>query len=109
MMKPQVFDRVIGQLVGAVPCVGLVGLGEPTLNKHLPVYIRKLKDAGIQVLLITNGSLLSDSLVDDLVAAGPDGVIVSFTGNQREAYGLIIPHRYMVASGEKSVAGWRRP
>ena len=55
--------------------VGVLFLGESTLNDNLPDYIQQLKDAGIPyVFLTTNGLYVKDRLMKALFDAGLDSL-----------------------------------
>ena len=74
---------------GLLDGVAVTG-GEPTLQKDLPAFLRKIKDAGFEVKLDTNGThpamlreILSDSLADyvamDIKAGRPNYPAVTGT------------------------------
>ncbi len=86
IMKPEVFDNLLDTIGRFLRFVGIAGIGEPTLNKHLPTFVRRLTERGVATALVTNGSLLDDPLVDALLAAGLGTIQVSFNGNDRAAY-----------------------
>lgn len=69
-------------------CVTLTG-GEPTLNKHLPEVVRRIKQAlgFVYIGMITHGSLLTLDKVDALWAAGLDQISISlnYMGPQHDA------------------------
>src|SRR6476619_4850754 len=70
LMTPEVFDQslhraveyralaadVLDESVG----ISLCGLGEPLLNRHAPTFVRQVKEAGFDVSLSSNGSILSE-------------------------------------------------
>jgi len=57
--------------------VVLSGGGEPTMDRELPLVIRRVKDLGKQAILITNGHLINEGLASRLNGAGLDTVYVS--------------------------------
>ncbi len=65
---------------GGVKEVMFLG-GEPTTRKDLPNIIRLLQDKGIQSGIVTNGSLLTDDLINRLVDAGLSKANVSLDGS----------------------------
>jgi uncharacterized radical SAM superfamily Fe-S cluster-containing enzyme len=73
-------DRIPRKIV-----VSLLG-GEPTLRPDLPAIVKYISGRGHIVKLITNGSLLSDKLVDDLCLSGLEWVILQFDGFSDEIY-----------------------
>ena len=58
-------DRLDGDSV-----VSLCGLGEPLLNRHLPDYVRLVREAGLEVTVSSNGSLLTEGWGRRLLDAG---------------------------------------
>lgn len=54
-----------------------IGGGEPFLREDLPLIIRLLRNKGFSVRLLTNGTLVDERLMKDLVAAGLREVSVS--------------------------------
>jgi hypothetical protein len=81
IMHEDTFQRVVEIFGPTVKLVGFVGIGEPTLHKSLPRYVQTFRALGAQTMLVTNGSLLTDTLIEALIAAGLDGVKVSFNGH----------------------------
>lgn len=66
--------------------VVLHGLGEPLLNKELPLMIRYLKERGVYVLFNSNGILLTEKRGQALIDAGLDEYRLSMDGATRETY-----------------------
>jgi MoaA/NifB/PqqE/SkfB family radical SAM enzyme len=66
--------------------VVLHGLGEPLLNKELPLMIRYLKERGTYVLFNSNGILLNAKRGQALIDAGLDEYRLSMDGSTRETY-----------------------
>jgi radical SAM protein with 4Fe4S-binding SPASM domain len=60
--------------------ITFAGLGEPLLNKKLPEMIRLSKKIADETILVTNGSLLTESMADKLIDAGLDTVRISLQG-----------------------------
>lgn len=73
-----VLDRVV-----------LHGLGEPLLNKDLPLMVRYLKDRGTYVLFNSNGILLNEKRGQALIDAGLDEYRLSMDGSTREMYARV--------------------
>lgn len=86
IMSPNIFESIFKKVSGMVKFVGFVGLGEPTLNKKIIAYVKAFKNVGKSVMIITNGSLLTEHLIDQLISARIDGIVVSFQGMTRESY-----------------------
>jgi MoaA/NifB/PqqE/SkfB family radical SAM enzyme len=73
-----VLDRVV-----------LHGLGEPLLNKDLPLMIAYLKARGTYVLFNSNGILLNARRGQALIDAGLDEYRLSMDGSTRETYARV--------------------
>lgn len=85
LMSEETFERAISQLSQfdePINVIQLFGLGEPLLNKNLPVFIRKIREKKIakQVKITTNGSLLTHELIDELMEAQLDEFVISLNG-----------------------------
>jgi organic radical activating enzyme len=81
IMREATFQRVLEVFGPHLRFVGFAGIGEPTLNKALPRWIQALRARAIEVALVTNGSMLTDELIDQLLAAGVSSIQVSFNGH----------------------------
>lgn len=93
-MAPQIFDTIVEQLMEfekPINVVHMYGLGEPLINEHLPEYIAKLKEKNVakEVAITTNGSLLTEKLSSQLVAAGLDRLSISLNGISDEHFKCI--------------------
>ena len=86
LMKPALFDTLCEMLQNSVKLVGFCGLGEPTLNKNILTYMRKFKKKGAEIVLVTNGSLLSDSMAEAFLSIPLSLVNISFTGIDGKTY-----------------------
>jgi len=86
VMSAATFERVVELFGPYLRFVGFAGIGEPTLNKELPGFVHALTARGIRTALVTNGSRLTDALIEELLGAGVGSVQVSFNGNVRESY-----------------------
>ena len=69
--------------------VVLHGLGEPLLNKDLPLMIKYLKARGTYVLFNSNGILLNTKRGQALIDAGLDEYRLSMDGATRETYARV--------------------
>lgn len=79
------FRQIVDQFP-ALERVVLHGLGEPLLNKELPLMIRYLKERGVYVLFNSNGILLTEKRGQALIDAGLDEYRLSMDGATRETY-----------------------
>jgi hypothetical protein len=81
IMSERTFDVVLDRFGEWLRFVGFVGVGEPTLNRSLPHFVRRLTARRVTSMLVTNGSLLTPALIDALLDAGLSRVQVSFNGH----------------------------
>ena len=88
MMSKAVFDRVMEGLgkFSPRPKVFFGGLGEPLVHPDIISMVSRVKAAGAQAELITNGTLLSPDLLDELVSLGLDVLWVSIDGARAESF-----------------------
>jgi MoaA/NifB/PqqE/SkfB family radical SAM enzyme len=60
--------------------VTIGGYGDPTEHSDLPAIVARIKERGPSVRLVTGGARLSARLIDALVAAGLDRLVLSMDG-----------------------------
>lgn len=82
------FKRLIDQ-VPDLARLHLQGNGEPLLHRELPAFIRYARDRGIQVSIISNGTVMSEELAAALVASGLNEIQFSIDSLDPDAYALI--------------------
>lgn len=91
----ELFAKILGDLKELTDCagqkikqIGLFWMGEPFLNKKLLDFIRLAKDSGVaeKILVTTNGSLISEKNVNEIVKSGLDTLLVSFYGTTDDEY-----------------------
>ena len=87
-MSRATFSKVTEDLRSISPAPGVLfgGLGEPLAHPGIVGMIRRMKDLGSFVELITNGTLLSPELSEQLINAGLDLLWVSLDGATPESY-----------------------
>jgi MoaA/NifB/PqqE/SkfB family radical SAM enzyme len=95
LMSPEVFDKALERTIefrefvqaryGAHMKVNLCGLGEPLLNKHTPEFVEKIRAAGFECSVSTNGSLLDERRATALLEAGLQGAEIN-VGEEGEDY-----------------------
>jgi len=87
-MKPATFARVIEGMrpFSSPPDVLFGGLGEPLSHPDIVEMVRQVKALGSSVELITNATLLSESLSKQLIDAGLDTLWVSIDGATPQSY-----------------------
>jgi len=69
--------------------ISLHGIGEPLLNKELPQIIRYLKERDVEVIINSNGTLLTPAWQEALVESGLDEYRCSIDGAKPETYAHI--------------------
>lgn len=93
----RIIDKII--LEAEAPSISFTG-GEPTLRKDLPSLINHAKSHSMRVNLITNGTLINESLAYELVNAGLDSVQISIEGPNADIHDRITG---MIGSFNKSI------
>lgn len=91
IMTVEMFERVVEQLKEfdePINVVHLYALGEPFINKNMPLFIRRLKEEHVakEVKTTTNGSLLSRQVIDEIIDAGLDEISISLNGLKDEDF-----------------------
>ncbi|RPH38909.1 MAG: radical SAM protein, partial [Burkholderiales bacterium] len=88
MMSEEVFSRVLEGLkaFSPAPSVFFGGFGEPLFHPDIINMIKRIKELGEKVELITNGTLLTKSMSLKLIEAGLDTLWVSIDGATPESY-----------------------
>lgn len=92
MMSWETFQAVTDGLPlssDSIP-VNFSGMGEPTLNPHLPRFIRHLSEKGISTRVTTNASTFTRNNIRELLDAGLKHVILSFNGYDAATYELMM-------------------
>lgn len=89
-MPFQVLCRTLEQLAGAkVRGVIFTGGGEPTLYGKLPQAMARCKNLGMDCSLNTNGNMLTDLLIDQVLEAKPTYIRISLNAGTPEVQRLI--------------------
>lgn len=78
----------LAQFPEKVKTLRFVGMGEPLLHKDITKMIKRAKEARIAntIELLTNGSLLTHRMSDELIAAGLDRLVISLQGTNAGKY-----------------------
>jgi MoaA/NifB/PqqE/SkfB family radical SAM enzyme len=118
-MSAATFDRILAGLRAcpSPPLVFFGGFGEPLAHPRLVDMVGRAKSTGARVELITNGTLLSESVSRQLIAAGLDGLWVSIDGATPESYadvrlGAALPEVIANLAGFREARGtqpWQLP
>jgi len=79
------FESVLGQIPG-VRKVKLQGMGEPLLNKAFPQMLKAADDRSIETSFISNGSVMTPKVVDQLLDLENADVTFSIDGATAETF-----------------------
>lgn len=87
-MSEAIFQRVLEgvRAIQPVPSVFFGGFGEPLTHPHIVEMVTQAVQAGAVVELITNGILLSETMIRQLIEAGLHRLWVSLDGASPESY-----------------------
>lgn len=87
-MKLPVFTEAISQIkkAGWNPKITLTGQGEPLLHKEIVDFVKLVKQNGLFVSIICNGTVLTEELGLRLLKAGLDRMQFSFDSVDKEIY-----------------------
>ena len=116
-MEWELFKKIIDEIAGKVPCVGLSLRGESTLHPDFIKCIRYCKDNGIkEVRFLTNGSTLTEEYFTQMAEAGADWITISVDGVGEMYESIRKPLRFKDTLNKiKNIArikkerGWHRP
>lgn len=88
LMPLDTFRNLIEQLkvLPNMPMLHFAGYGEPTSHPDFLEMLRIAKEAGAQVGITTNGTLLTEELSTAIVKLGLDRLVVSIDGTQADHY-----------------------
>ena len=87
-MTDETFERIFVGLkeLTPLPSVYFGGIGEPLFHPKTVEWVRRVKELGIKVELITNGTILNEKKAQQLIDAGLDVVWLSLDGATPESY-----------------------
>src|SRR4051794_14695257 len=95
LMKPETFDQALARAIEFRPFaneklsrqvkISLCGLGEPLLNKHTVSWVEKVREAGFDCAMASNGALLTEEVAERLLAAGLTSIQIN-VGEQGDEY-----------------------
>ncbi|MEI6826591.1 MAG: radical SAM/SPASM domain-containing protein [Desulfuromonadales bacterium] len=91
IMKVDLYKKCIDELTqfeDQLKVLRFVGMGEPLLHKNIAEMIAYAVDkkVALRVEMLTNGSLLTNRMSDDLIAAGLSRLVISLQGISAEKY-----------------------
>lgn len=87
-MSGETFERILAGLkdLAPLPSVYFGGIGEPLFHPKTVEWIRRVKELGGKVELITNGTILNEKKCQQLIDAGLDVLWVSLDGATPESF-----------------------
>lgn len=86
VMDDAVFHKILEQIAPYKTPVRFVRWGEPLLHRNLVEYVVKLKRLGSIVHINTNGSLLTEEIMNSLLEAKLDSIKFSLQGVDKISY-----------------------
>ncbi len=78
-MEMGIFERCL-PLIESAELVPLCGGGEPLMNSHLPAMIQLIREKGVPSAITTNGILLNEEKIDEIIEAGLTYIEISVDG-----------------------------
>ena len=87
-MNEETFENILNGLkqMDPIPDVYFGGIGEPLFHQKTVEWIRRVKELGVKVELITNGTILTEKKCQELIDAGLDTLWVSLDGATPEGF-----------------------
>ena len=77
-MDESVFQKIIDECAEHIPMISLSGFGEPLLHDKIIAFVRYAKEKGVtRLALETNGLLLNDTMIRELIDTGLDILILN--------------------------------
>jgi MoaA/NifB/PqqE/SkfB family radical SAM enzyme len=97
VMSLQQFKEIVDDLYAmGTRRIDIVGRGEPLTNRYVLDMIRYAKKHDMQLLMVTNGSRLSERIAKEIVEARVDHVNISLNAGTPETY----PHIHVTETPE---------
>lgn len=85
-MSDETYSKILNEIKKYKTPIRFIRWGEPTLHKNFIEYIRQAKELGIICHFNTNGTLLSEENMKQLVEIGLDSMKFSFQGVDEKSY-----------------------
>jgi len=85
-MPDETFKKLLGEIAPYKTPIRFIRWGEPLLHPKLVEYIAEAKNRGSIVHLNTNGSRLTETIMEEMVAIPLDSIKFSFQGADRKSY-----------------------
>lgn len=88
-MTIETYEKIIDEIKGKGVALKFVGQGEPTLHKGFIEFVNIAKRNGVICHLTTNGSMLNEEMMQEIIESGLDSVKFSFQGVDAEGYRML--------------------
>ncbi|MCL5290168.1 MAG: tungsten cofactor oxidoreductase radical SAM maturase [Bacillota bacterium] len=90
-MEWSTFERLLEQIkeLPELECIHFGGFGEPMSHPRIFDMLRAVKSQGLRVEMITNGSLLTQENIKQLISLPLDAIYISLDGPDEEEYNEI--------------------
>jgi len=85
-MDKEVFQKIINEAASYKPGIRFIRYGEPLLHKDIFSFIRFVKERSLIAHMTTNGLLMDEKAIDNILASGLDSIIFSFQGAGKKEY-----------------------
>jgi radical SAM protein with 4Fe4S-binding SPASM domain len=85
-MNQDLFERIADDIKGKVEFIWLQDYGEPFLNKRIFEMIRTAKSRGLRTGVSTNGTVMTEKVIDGIFESGLDYLLFAFDGATKETY-----------------------
>jgi len=89
-LDPEVYDKFVNQVLPHICEVILTGWGEPLLFPRFEELLQKSFEFGVKVIFITNGTLLTKEIIEDMVKHSGQ-IYLSVDGATKETFEFIRP------------------
>ena len=94
-MRFETFKKVIDEISGRVYSIKFTGRGEPLINKEFSRFMEYLKDKKFgEIAIITNGQLIKEETMHNMIDNGMDRVAFSIDGLKDEYEEIRAPVKY---------------
>jgi len=92
-MEWETFERIMESINELPELEGVFfgGFGEPMMHPRLFDMIKQVKERGLKAEMITNGSYLTEAVINQIIDLNLDGIFVSFDSPKAEEFNEIRP------------------
>jgi len=89
MMTEKIFKSIISQCKGFAQGIRFIMYSEPFLHPDIISYARHVKESGLLLHITTNGTVVTNRQIDDLINLGLDSITFSMQGATEDEYAFI--------------------